>query len=67
MFFDDLRAQHKPVLAMNGKRVEEEWISLSLQQMYKHLYDFMLFIKLLWYLLIFIDLNSFLWNFFDFH
>ena len=33
------RAQHKTVLAMNWKRVEEELIYLSFQKMSKHLYD----------------------------
>ena len=35
MFFDDLRAQHKPVLARNGKRVERGSVSMNLETVSK--------------------------------
>ena len=59
MFFDDLRAQHKPVLAMNGKRVEEQFMSVSLQKMYKHFYDFILLVRSHGFSMLFIDLHRF--------
>ena len=56
MVVNDFRPQHEPVLAMTGKRVEEEFIYLGFQQMYKHFCDVIMFIKCHTYLLMFIDL-----------
>ncbi len=47
----------KPVLAMNGKRVEEEFMFLSFPKMYKNFYGVIMFIRCHTYLLMFIDLH----------